>query len=128
MLKFITVTVIGLLSLDLLACQCSKYVLDPWPNLEDFAQNHAHPRAELLDENVEVLRYYPTTYERLFASDFRDTSCGNEGPNGEVMFHCSHRFKADMLLKFPKDKCEMKVQVTSTYGQVKIKKLSSSCK
>jgi hypothetical protein len=128
MFKIITVTVIGLLSFDLLACQCSRYVLNPWPNLEDFAKAQTHPRAELLEENVEVLRYYPTSYERLFAGDFRDTSCGDEGPNGEPMFHCSHRFKANLLLKFPKENCEIEVQVTSTYSKVKIKKNRSNCK
>lgn len=128
MFKLITVTTLVLLSFDLLACQCSKYVLNPWESIEDFARNSTHSRVEILEENTELLNYYPTTYERLFARDFIGTSCGEEGPNGEAMFHCSNRFKGDFLLKFPKDNCEMKVQVTSTYTKIKLKKISSTCR
>lgn len=110
------------------ACECSKYPLDSWESLKSYVvQNYGE---ELQDDesNMVWLKYYPTLYERLNAKDFIQTSCGEEGPNNEPMFHCSHREKNDYLIKFPKQNCEAKIQVLANYKKVKIKELSTTCK
>ncbi len=127
MFKFITILALGLISLDLLACQCSKYPLSIEKVIEEFVLNQYGPRAKFGEEDIEWIKYYPTFYERNFAGEFMETSCGDLGPRGEPMFHCSWRDKNDLLIKFSKLNCETKIQVTSTYRRVKVKEIESSC-
>lgn len=126
-MKTLTAIFLSLIVYNSYACSCSKYPLPAGETLEHYLMSRYGLQAKLEEENVTWLKYYPTMYEKLFSSDFLNTSCGEEGPNGEPMFHCSNRDKSEYLIKFPDMNCESVVRITSTYTRIKIKEVKTNC-
>ncbi len=110
------------------ACSCSEYPLDHDAAIESYIMNRYDHFVELKEEDVQWIAYYPSILERIEYPGMRGTSCEGRGPNDEIMLHCSNSRKSDYKIKLQRRKCEVVLRVKSTFTNISIKELSSTCK
>lgn len=127
-MKLLITCALALFSSYTLACSCAEYPLSHDPAIRDYVQNKYDHYAQLSDEDIQWVAYYPSIGERMFWGSVRGTSCEGQGPNGEIMAHCSNARKSDYLVQIARKNCQVVLRVKSTFTKISVKELSTTCK
>lgn len=85
--------------------------------------------AQIKTEEVEVIKSYPTIYERLNLTGFKGTSCEVHGPNGESHHYCSNSEKIDykVVVFNGKTNCTIIVKAKADRNSVSVRAISKTC-
>lgn len=137
-MKTVITTLVLVFSFGALACQCDygdSPLKDETPAIESalkkkFGDNIEISRDRLGSLETKWIKAYPFLEDRLFAREFRGTSCESRGPNNEELLPCSNRYKNDyeMSLKLASGKtCKAVIQVKITTKKAQAKVLSTDC-
>lgn len=126
MKKLMLTLCLVLSSFNIWACSCSKYVLSHDTAIEQFVKNEFGRRAKIdLDQDVVLIKAYPSLIEKMDLFKFKGTSCEVRGPQDEFLYHCINKVKYDYLIKL--NNCEVVLRVKSTYSKVSSRLISKTC-
>jgi hypothetical protein len=123
-------------SASALACECSEYPVETDPVVESllkksFGNDIVIKKSEYGDMESEWLKAYPTLMERIFAADYRGSSCEIIGPNEESLMMCAGKYKSDYryFLKLASGTdCTADIQVKASIKKASAKLLRTTCR
>lgn len=114
------------------SCETGTWPLDPTEALISNARKASrYGRSSKVDaeKDIEVIKTYPSIWERLNWIHFKGTSCEVKGPNGESHFACSGRDKADyrITVHSGSQSCQMILRAFGTPKTLKIQVIANGC-
>ena len=112
------------------ACSCGESKANPLSVIEQVVRNEFstfdHFAMDATREIV-MIKAFPSVYEKLNLTGFKNTSCEIKGPEGESLDYCSSSRKADFEVKIAAKGCSMVVRARYTTHSVSAKVIKSNC-